>query len=201
MEERLGIVGGGAIACGLAAVAASHGEVVMLVRNRDSRERACAALESLALESGDRIRVETHTSALDDRTFVVEAIIEDESAKRRYLRRRSRRLDPEAIIGTTTSSLSVAALAEASGRLDRFVGFHPFNPVPKMPLVELAFPPGASADTRRRAQALCAALDKTAVEVPDVPGFVVNRLLSPTCSPASACSRRRASSRRSSTSP
>jgi 3-hydroxyacyl-CoA dehydrogenase len=56
---------------------------------------------------------------------------------------------------------------------------HVFNPVPKMRLVELAFPAGASQRTRERAHALCAALGKAAVEVPDVPGFVVNRLLFP----------------------
>ena len=54
-----------------------------------------------------------------------------------------------------------------------------FNPVPKMDLVELVFPPDAAPDTRERAHALCAALGKTAVEVPDTPGFVVNRLLFP----------------------
>ena len=54
-----------------------------------------------------------------------------------------------------------------------------FNPVPKMDLVELAFPDAATEATRARARALCAALGKTAVEVPDTPGFVVNRLLFP----------------------
>ena len=54
-----------------------------------------------------------------------------------------------------------------------------FNPVPKMDLIELVFPPQADDETRARARALCAALGKTAVEVPDTPGFVVNRLLFP----------------------
>ena len=69
--------------------------------------------------------------------------------------------------------------AIASGRPDRFVGLHVFNPVPKMDLIELVFPQAASGETRARAHALCAALGKTAVEVPDTPGFVVNRLLFP----------------------
>ena len=54
-----------------------------------------------------------------------------------------------------------------------------FNPVPRMQLVELVFPPEADDDVRTRSRALCEALDKTAVEVPDTPGFVVNRLLFP----------------------
>ena len=72
-----------------------------------------------------------------------------------------------------------ADLAEASGHPESFVGFHPFNPVPRMQLVELSFPPQASEDTRERARKLCEALGKTPVEVPDIPGFVVNRLLFP----------------------
>ena len=83
------------------------------------------------------------------------------------------------MLATTTSSLSIAELAQASGHPERFVGLHVFNPVPRMELVELAFPEEASTETRERAQALCAELGKTAVEVPDIPGFVVNRLLFP----------------------
>jgi 3-hydroxyacyl-CoA dehydrogenase len=82
-------------------------------------------------------------------------------------------------MATTTSSLSVAALAHASGRPDRFVGLHVFNPVPKMKLVEAVFPGGASVQTRTRTLGLCADLGKVAVEVPDSPGFIVNRLLFP----------------------
>ena len=75
-----------------------------------------------------------------------------------------------------------------------------FNPVPKMDLVELVFPPQADDETRARARALCAALGKTAVEVPDTPGFVVNRLLFPFLFDAVALLERDAgSSRRRST--
>jgi 3-hydroxybutyryl-CoA dehydrogenase len=73
----------------------------------------------------------------------------------------------------------VQALAEASGRPERFVGLHVFNPVTKMQLVELVFPREASDATRARALALCETFEKTPVEVPDIPGFVVNRLLFP----------------------
>ena len=99
--------------------------------------------------------------------------------RRALLRELHERLAGDAILATTTSSLSIAELAEASGRPDRFAGLHVFNPVTKMDLVELVFPPGAADGTRARARALCEALGKTAVEVPDVPGFVVNRLLFP----------------------
>lgn len=168
VAERLAIVGGGAIACGIARVAAEHGDVVMWVRSEESAKR---------VRPPDDVTVTTDLDQLADADVVVEAIAEDIEAKAALYRR----LPPldGALLATTTSSLSVNDLAAASGRADRFVGLHVFNPVHKMQLVELAFPDAASEETRARARALCEHLGKTAVEVPDVPGFVVNRLLFP----------------------
>jgi len=129
--------------------------------------------------AGASVRVGSELSVLDDRTFVVEAIVEQHDAKAELLRALNDRLEADAILATTTSSLSVERLAEASERPDRFVGLHVFNPVHKMELVELVFPEAASEETRERARNLCSALGKTAVEVPDTPGFVVNALLFP----------------------
>ncbi len=91
----------------------------------------------------------------------------------------SRHAGQNAVLATTTSSLSISELATASGHPERFVGFHPFNPVPRMKLIELAFPPEATEETRSRARNLAEAIGKSPVEVPDSPGFVVNRLLFP----------------------
>jgi len=110
---------------------------------------------------------------------VVEAIAEDSAAKAELYGQLREVLSPEAILATTTSSLSVAELASASGRPDRFAALHVFNPVERMELVELSFPVQASEDTRRRLLELCESLGKTAVEVPDSAGFVVNKLLFP----------------------
>lgn len=169
MNERLGIVGTGAIALGLARAAAAHGDVVVWARSEESAERAAS----------DGLRVVTDLSALADRTLVVEAVVEDLETKSSLLGELGSILPNGALLASTTSSLSVAELAEASGRPEHFGVLHVFNPVEKMKLVELAFPAGASYDTRSRLRALCDTLGKTAVEVPDVPGFVVNRLLFP----------------------
>ncbi len=83
------------------------------------------------------------------------------------------------MLASTTSSLSVNELAAQSGRPEKFAGLHVFNPVHKMDLVELAFPDEADDATRAASTELCEAMGKTVVEVPDVPGFVVNRLLFP----------------------
>ena len=125
------------------------------------------------------VEVVTDLGALDGASFLVEAVVEDTEAKAVVLAGLGARAADDAVLATTTSSLSVAELARAAGHPERFVGLHVFHPVPRMKLVELAFPPEATTETRRRAHDLCAALGKTPVEVPDTPGFVVNRLLFP----------------------
>jgi 3-hydroxybutyryl-CoA dehydrogenase len=186
VRESLGIAGSGTIACGLAATAAQHGDVVMWVRSEDSARRAEARLEKAfdrldADVDPSRVRLVTGPSELasSGRTFVVEAIAEDTGAKANVLGTLNGVLAGDAVLATTTSSLSVSDLAEASGRPEHFVGFHVFNPVPAMPLVEIVAAPGTSEHTRVRAHALVHALGKTPVDVPDLPGFVVNRLLFP----------------------
>lgn len=184
MRERLGVAGGGAIACGLAATAAQHGEVVLWARSERSAGLAKAAVAKACerLENGvdpDRVAVTADVAALADRTFVVEAIVEDHDAKVQLLSRLDGTLHTDAILATTTSSLSVTELGRRSGRPERFVGLHVFNPVPRMELVEIVFPPAVTPDIRERAQTLCLDLGKTPIEVPDLPGFVVNRLLFP----------------------
>ena len=172
MTERLGIAGSGTIACGLARLASEHGDVLVWARSESSAERVRGTLNGAA-------EVTTDLETLGAATAVVEAVVEDHEVKCDLLRRIAAALPEDAILATTTSSLSVERLAEASGRPQRFAALHVFNPVEKMKLVELSFPPAATDDTRRRLQALCEALGKTVVEVPDVPGFVVNRLLFP----------------------
>jgi 3-hydroxyacyl-CoA dehydrogenase len=125
------------------------------------------------------VRVTTDLSDLAGCTYVVEAVVEDAAVKGDLLARLAATLNGDAVLASTTSSLSIEELGAACGRSERFAGMHVFNPVEKMPLVELVFPDAASDDTRARSEALCEALGKTAVEVPDTPGFVVNRLLFP----------------------
>jgi 3-hydroxybutyryl-CoA dehydrogenase len=188
VSTHLGVAGSGAIACGLAATAAHHGPVLLLARSEESADRARATVEKTLARLGaevDRaggfhdIQIVTDPDALAEATFVVEAVVEDLAVKSRLLGELNGIVPDEAILASTTSSLSVEALAAASGRPERFVGLHVFNPVTKMRLVELVFPAQASEETRSRALALCETFEKTPVVVPDTPGFVVNRLLFP----------------------
>jgi 3-hydroxybutyryl-CoA dehydrogenase len=184
VSERLAIAGSGAIACGLAATAAHHGPVWLLARSESSADRARATVERTLSRLGaevdpEHVRIVTEPGEIAEASFVVEAVIEDHDVKAALLSELDELLDEQAILASTTSSLSIARLAEESGRPQRFVGLHVFNPVTKMKLVELIFPPQAGEDTRARALALCETFEKQPVEVPDVPGFVVNRLLFP----------------------
>jgi 3-hydroxybutyryl-CoA dehydrogenase len=172
MPETLGIAGSGAIACGLARAAADSHDVLLWARSEPSAARASAKLE-------DAARVVTDLSELSACDVVVEAIAEDPGVKRELYELLAGVLPEGTILATTTSSLSVAELAQASGRPDRFAALHVFNPVHRMELVELSFPPEASEATRARLRGLCSRLGKTAVEVPDSAGFVVNKLLFP----------------------
>ena len=175
--ERVGVVGSGTIACGVAAcVAAAGGSVAVWARSEESAERARGLIDRARCRAR---RSTTDLEVLSEATMLVEAVAEQPGAKRDVYRALRDVRGDDALLATTTSSLSIASLAEQSGDPSRFFGLHVFNPVPKMELVELCFPDAATDHLRARAAAFCEAIGKTAVEVPDEPGFVVNRLLFP----------------------
>lgn len=147
-------------------------DTVLWARSEESATRARGLIDGAAT-------VVTELGDLGDRTVVVEAVAEDPAVKADLLGGLGQLLPEAALLATTTSSLSVRELGDASARPDRFAGLHLFNPVEKMQLVELAFPEAATAATREAFHGLCETLGKTAVDVPDLPGFVVNRLLFP----------------------
>jgi 3-hydroxybutyryl-CoA dehydrogenase len=175
-----GIAGSGAIATGLAAVSTTTAETILLARSEASawraEEKVVAACAKIEGAEPSRLRVTTDPTDLADCDVIVEAIVEELDKKVELIKT----LDgacPNADLATTTSSLGIGDIAAATG-VDRIFGLHVFNPVPRMALVEVCIPDGAES-ARKRAMAWCAALGKTAVEVPDQAGFVVNRLLFP----------------------
>lgn len=178
--ESPGIAGSGAIATGLAAVSTTTADTILLARSEASawraEEKVVAACAKIEGAEPSRLRVTTDPKDLADCDVVVEAIVEEVAPKGELIRAVAEAC-PNADLGTTTSSLSIAAIATAADT-DKLFALHVFNPVPRMKLVEVCFPDGA-AGSREKVLAWCAALGKTAVEVPDQAGFVVNRLLFP----------------------
>ena len=179
---RPAVSGSGAIACGLAAAISTRTEVILLARSSESGERAQASVDKHCgkLEGGDpdRIKVVTDPEELAEADLIVEAIVESAAEKSTHLAELGA-IAGSADLATTTSSLSIVDLAERIGEPERFYGLHVFNPVTRMELVELCLPESLADGVADRARGFCEALGKTAIEVPDQAGFVVNRLLFP----------------------
>jgi 3-hydroxybutyryl-CoA dehydrogenase len=180
--KRPAIAGSGTIATGLAACASVASNVLLLARSDASAWRAEEQAQKVAGKvdgaDGGRIKVTTDPADLGDSDLVVEAIVEELGPKAELLKSVGEAAT-EADLATTTSSLSLDELGAQSGHAERVFGLHPFNPVAKMELIELCLPDAARAEIAPRARAWCESIGKTVVEVPDEPGFVVNRLLFP----------------------
>jgi 3-hydroxybutyryl-CoA dehydrogenase len=180
--ERPGIAGSGTIACGLAACASTASAVLLLARSDASAWKAEEQAHSLSakVDAADskRIKVTTQASDLSSCDVVVEAIVEELQPKVELLSTIAEAAGG-ADLATTTSSLSLDEIATGAGHPERTFGLHPFNPVVRMDLVELCIPQAAGDDIRPRARNWCESIGKTVVEVPNEPGFVVNRLLFP----------------------
>jgi 3-hydroxyacyl-CoA dehydrogenase/enoyl-CoA hydratase/3-hydroxybutyryl-CoA epimerase len=116
-------------------------------------------------------------AGLQSSDFVLEAVVENLAVKQQLFAELSRRLAPTAILASNTSSLSIDDIGQLAGRRERVVGMHFFNPVDKMPLVEVVAGSLTGETAVRTATALARRLGKTPVVVRDGPGFLVNRLL------------------------
>ena len=180
--ERPAIAGSGTIACGLAACASVASNVRLLARSDSSAWRAEEQAHKLCskVDGADpsRVKVTTDPSDLSSCDLIVEAVVEELEPKTTLLRMVGEAAS-EADLATTTSSLSLHELGARGGHPERTFGLHPFNPVVRMELIELCIPDAARDEIAPRARAWCESIGKTVVEVPDEPGFVVNRLLFP----------------------
>ena len=126
-----------------------------------------------------RIKTTVEPDELAAADLVIEAATENEALKIKILQNVDRLLGPGAIIATNTSSISITKLAGATGRADKFVGMHFFNPVPVMALVEIIRGLRTSDDTVAAVTDLSRRLGKTPIGVKNSAGFVVNRILCP----------------------
>ncbi|MFE2931963.1 3-hydroxyacyl-CoA dehydrogenase family protein [Streptomyces sp. NPDC059278] len=192
--RRVGVVGSGTMARGIAQVVTRAGVPTVLVAR--SEQRAAEAVRAVddsmvravrrgRLKPADRARAAELLEGAGDLQavagcdLVIEAVVEDMEVKRKVFASLGRICAADAVLATTTSSLSVAGCAAPAGRPERVVGLHFFNPAPAMRLVELVHTSGTAADTVATARAFCERVGRTAVGCTDRAGFVVNRLLFP----------------------
>jgi 3-hydroxybutyryl-CoA dehydrogenase len=188
-RERILVVGAGQMGGGIAQVMAASGRRVVLHDAAPGAvEKGLAgmrkSLERLAAKGAPHdpddvlSRVEP-VDELVDADLMVEAVVEDAGVKQDVFRRADAALGPEAVLASNTSSIPIASLAEVTGRPERVIGMHFFNPVPVMDLVEVVRAPGTSDETVSEIVELARELGKTPAEVNDFPGFVSNRILMP----------------------
>ena len=192
--KKIGVLGTGTMGAGIIQVLAQNGyEVVMRARREASVEKGLAtvnknldkmvAKEKITAEEKEaimsRITGSTDINIIADADLVIEAATEDMEAKKALFAELNGICKPETIIATNTSSLSITEIAAASGRPDKVIGMHFFNPVPAMKLVEIIKGLTTSEETKATIVELSEKLGKTPVEVAEAPGFVVNRILIP----------------------
>ncbi|MEV6953710.1 3-hydroxybutyryl-CoA dehydrogenase [Streptomyces sp. NPDC051183] len=194
--RRVGIVGGGRMGAGIAEVCARAGLDTVVAESDAAaalaaRERIAVSLER-AVQRGklDRLSAEDALARLlftgdledlADRQLVVEAVTENPDVKTEIFTALDKIVaDPGAVLATNTSAIPIMRLGMATGRADRVVGLHFFNPVPVLPLVEVVSSLHTSADTLAAVEAFAGeTLGKTTVRSRDRAGFVVNALLIP----------------------
>ncbi|HYL21634.1 MAG TPA: 3-hydroxybutyryl-CoA dehydrogenase [Gemmatimonadales bacterium] len=192
--KRVGVLGCGLMGSGIAQVAATAGyETIVRDVSPQIWEKARGGIEkSLAkfVEKGKlpaadrdaalkRLRFTTTTADLKPCDVVIEAVTEDLDLKNTLWKELDGLCGPATIFASNTSSLTIAAMAAATKRADRFVGLHFFNPVPLMPLVEVVRTVTTSEEAFRRAFAFAKSLGKEPVAAKDTSGFLVNLLLVP----------------------
>uniref|UniRef100_A0A1Q3FGZ7 Putative 3-hydroxyacyl-coa dehydrogenase lipid metabolism n=1 Tax=Culex tarsalis TaxID=7177 RepID=A0A1Q3FGZ7_CULTA len=192
------VVGAGTMGSGIALVSAATGHVTTLVDlNAQVLEKARgeieknaarlarkffkedpAAASAMVAETLGRIKYCAELEeAVRDSDLVIEAIVENVKIKQDLFRRIDGIAPQHTIFVSNTSSLSIVELGSVTQRQDRFAGFHFFNPVPLMKLVEVIKTDRTSAETNASSLAFGEALGKTCISCKDTPGFIVNRLL------------------------
>ena len=192
--RKVAVLGGGLMGSGIAQVSAAAGfqttvrEVseALAAKSRQAIEKSLAK----GIERGKTTEAERDTTLgnlkfvtdlknLADADLFIEAVVEDLEVKNTLWGQLDRLAGPDAIFASNTSSLTIIAMAAASGRPDRMLGLHFFNPVPLMKLVEVVRTITTSEETERRSLDFVRALGKEPIRAKDSSGFVVNLLLIP----------------------
>jgi 3-hydroxyacyl-CoA dehydrogenase / enoyl-CoA hydratase / 3-hydroxybutyryl-CoA epimerase len=192
--SRLGVIGAGVMGAGIARLAAEKGvtarlsdvaraplDATLFAHRREIGRRLAKRriLKHEADQALDRLELTTELVGFDRCDIVVEAVVERLDVKQQVLGRLAERMAPDAILATNTSSLSVDAIAGRLPNPERIVGMHFFNPVDRMPLVEVVRGKRTADWAVAAVAKLALKLGKTPVITADVAGFLVNRLLGP----------------------
>jgi 3-hydroxybutyryl-CoA dehydrogenase len=192
--KTLAVVGAGQMGAGIAQVAAQSGiDVFLIDLNTELVQKALQGIGGqlqkavskgkLTVEGAAEVvaRLRGTGSAADaaQADFAVEAVTENEGVKKKVFADLARALRPEVILATNTSSIPITRIAASVERPERFIGMHFMNPAPVMQLVEIIRGAQTSDETYAATKALAERMGKTTVLSKDMPGFIVNRILTP----------------------
>jgi 3-hydroxyacyl-CoA dehydrogenase/enoyl-CoA hydratase/3-hydroxybutyryl-CoA epimerase len=188
--KRVHVVGAGVMGGDIAAWCALRGLTVTL--EDQGMERIAPALQRAYAAWRRRVRDDRELRNIMDRLIpdpeghgarqadvVIEAIFEDTGAKQALLQELEARIRPDAVLATNTSSLRIEDLRTVLTRPERLIGIHFFNPVAKMPLVEVVAAEGADPEVLQRGTAFVRQIDRLPLPVKSAPGFLVNAVLGP----------------------
>ena len=192
--EKLGVVGAGMMGSEIALVFAMAGKSVLLADTSEEGLNAAVKKLSEVLDSGiargfwaeedkplalSRITTTTNLEDFSDREMVIEAVFEDAEVKGQVFKKLDKILDPNCIVASNTSSISITVLSAnvSEARQKNFVGLHFFSPVHRMKLVEVINGMDSSAEALEVATQACKDAGKIPIQVKDVVGFAVNRML------------------------
>ena len=192
--DRIAVVGAGFMGAGIAAASAESGITVRLKdvkpeaaakglkTARDTlikraKRRKARRFEVTALT--DRVEATTEYTGFHSADVVVEAVFEDVSLKHSVIRDIEAKIGKETVLGSNTSTIPIATLAEAASRPENVIGLHFFSPVEKMPLLEIITHKGTANWVTATSHAFGKQIGKTPIIVNDAPGFYANRILSP----------------------
>ena len=194
---RVGIIGSGLMGSGIAQVAAYSGcEVTLVDLDQERVDRAITGIKQRLAREAERGRITPEAaedagtrlfgvgdmetmSSLRTANVIIEAVLEDVDVKSKVFRKLGEIAAHDALLASNTSSLPLADLAAASGRPERVIGLHFFNPPWALKLVEIVSTPSTTEETVRDAMQLCEKMGRVPVQVKDTPGFIANRLLVP----------------------
>ncbi len=198
--EKILVVGAGQMGSGIAQVAAQTGlDVYLTDVNEGVLEKGVRTVEKNLARSVEKKRlsqdemdetmgrIEAGTEYAADVDLAIEAVVETMEVKTEVFRALDEQLGDDAILATNTSSISVTELGARTGRPEKFIGMHFFNPVPVLKLVEVIRGLETSDETYETISKLAERLGKTPVEVQDYPGFAANRILLPMINEAVYC--------------
>ncbi len=181
--QKVSVIGSGIMGTGIANSIFKYGfDVKLFDLNKDALEKAVSDIKSKARRNinPDKITVAASLEeAVKDADLIIEAIIEDLDIKCKFFKELGNIAPKDTVFASNTSSLSISTMAQASGRPDRFIGLHFFNPAVIMRLVEIVLPKGFSPEVYPAVKEFIDNIKKTGVKCIESPGFIVNRILIP----------------------